>query len=137
MSFTYTDFKNGQWDPTANTLGAVAVLSDTLMLALIDITLYTADPDADLSYADIPSGAIVGTEPITGAAVTNGALTFDPVVYAALVGADWAAAVVYMDSGTDATSPLMGYLDDYASAPPSPDGTDYTWNPAAGGVIQL
>lgn len=137
MSFRYTDFANGLWDPTANTLGRVSVLTDDLVLLLIDITAYTADADADVSLADIPGGAIVGTQPITGAAVTNGALTFDPIVYPALVGADWAAAVVAKDSGTPSTSPLIGYIDDYDAPPDSPDGTDYTWNPAAGGVIQL
>lgn len=134
MSFRYTDYANGLLDPTANALGPVAVLSDTLVLAMLDLTLYTA-ADSDVSLDDIPSAAIVATVTVTGVTVTGGALGFDPAVFAAMVGAECGAAVLYKDTGTPSTSPLMFYLDDYASGMPvTPNGTNFTWNPAAGGI---
>lgn len=137
MSFTYTDFANGLYGPTANTLGRVDCLADPLVLALLDLTAYTADQDADVSLADIPGAAIIASETPTGLTVVSRRLTCDPVVFAALTAPPWAAAVLYMDTGTAGTSPLIAYVDDYTAALDPPDGTDYTWNPPAGGFIEF
>lgn len=138
-AFTYTDFANGQWDPAANTQGAIAALSDTLKLAAIDGTLYTPDRDADIVLSDIPGGAIIATADISGAAVTARGLTFDPASFGNVVaGPDITAVVLYKDSGDPTTSPLMVFTDDAATGlPVVTDGTEVVVNPGAGGIAIL
>lgn len=136
MSFTYTDFVNGLWDPTANALGRVDVLSDTLKLVLVDTAIYFADQDADVSLADIAAGARISTATPSGITVIDRALTFDPVIFTAVTGADVNAAALYKDTGTAATSPLIAYLDTFASGIPfTPDGTDRELVPDAAGLV--
>lgn len=140
MTFLYTDFANGLWDPTANAQGAVASLSDTLKLLAIDIATYVADQDADVVLADIPGGAILGAQIVTGLVVTARGLTFDPVDFGAVaVGPDIGAVVLYKDTGTPSTSPLMIYADDAATGlPATPDGTSsIVVNPGPGGIAVL
>lgn len=138
MSYTYTAFANGQWDPTANALGPVAVLTDPLVLVLVDTALYVADQDADVSLDDIPAGGIIATQPLTGVTVIDRALSADPTDFAALVGATVNAALIAKDTGTPSTSPLIAYLDDWATGIPfTPDGSDRTIAPDSGGYIVL
>lgn len=138
MTFLYTDFVNGLFDPTANALGGVDILSDTLKFAAIDILTYVADQDADVSLADIPGGGIVATATPTGVTVVTRSFTFDPVTFVAVTGAAIAGVVLYKDTGTPATSPLIAYLDDAsAGLPVTPDGGDIQFNPGAGGIAFL
>lgn len=138
MSFLYTDFRTGLWDPTANTLGRVDVLSDPISMAMLDITLYVADPDADVSLADIPSAAVVATQAMSGLIVLAAVLSADPTVFASFTGAECAAAAIFKDTGTPATSALIAYLDTFdAGMPVTPDGTDFTMNAPAGGFISI
>lgn len=136
MSSLYTDYANGLYDPTANTLGRVDILSDTIKLALIDVLTYIVDIDADNSLDDIPGGAVIATATPTGLTVIDRAFTFDPVTFVAVVGADVEAAVLYMDTGIPTTSPLIAYIDSFASGVPfTPDGTNVTVTPDAEGLI--
>lgn len=136
MTFLYTDYANGFWDETANAQGRVSALSDTLRLLAIDTATYVADQDADVTLADIPGGAILGSEILTGVVVTARGLTFDAVTFPLVaVGTDIGAVVVVKDSGTPSTSPLMIYADDAATGlPVVTDGTDVIFNPGAGGI---
>lgn len=138
MTFFYTDFVNGLFDPTANVLGGVDFLSDTIVLAAVDIATYVADQDADVSVDDIPGGAIITAAGPTGLAVVSRSFTFDPVTFTLVTGPDIAALVLYKDTGTPSTSPLIAYLDDAASGlPVTPNGGDIQVNPGAGGIAFL
>lgn len=137
MTFIYDDFANGLWDVTANTLGGVDVLSDNLRLALIDTASYVAD-SSDLSLADIPGGAVADDQPVTGVTVLARGVNFDPVTFPAVAaGPDLAAVVLYKDTGTPSTSPLMVYADAGTGLPVTPDGTDITVTPDATGIAVL
>lgn len=136
MTFLYSDFANGLWDETANAQGRVSALSDTLTLLAIDPTTYIADQDADVTLADIPSGAILGSEVVTGVVVTARGLTFDAVTFPLVaVGPDIGAVVLFKVGSDDAHSPLIAYADDAATGlPVVTDGTDVIFNPGAGGI---
>lgn len=136
MTFLYTDFANGLWDPTANAQGRVAALTDTLTLLAIDTAIYVADQDADVVLSDIPGGAILGSEVVTGVVVTARGLTFDAVTFPAVaIGPDIGAVVLYKVGSDDAHSPLIVYADDAATGlPVVTDGTDVIFNPGAGGI---
>jgi hypothetical protein len=59
------------------------------------------------------------------------------VVFSALDNVTFARCIVYLDSGVDATSYLIGYFDDAAEFPVTANGGDVTivWNTE--GIVQL
>lgn len=138
-TFTYDSLANAQWSPSGAALGGIDVLADVITALAIDITAYTAAP-ADASLADIPGAAILGTVVLTSVAVTARGFTSDPVNFGAIpAGPNVTALVIYKDTGTPGTSPLMLFLDDAsAGLPATPDGVnDVIANPGPGGWAVL
>lgn len=134
----YTDAANGLWDPNANTWGNVDVTTSPIRLLAVDTALYVVDFDADQVLDDIPTGAIIADEAITGAAVTARGFTFDPVTWPAVpAGQDIGAVVVYLEGTGPTDAPLFLYSDDSDDLPATPDGTDITYTPGAGGIAIL
>lgn len=134
----YTDAANGFWSPFSSAWGDLDVNSGTFHLVAIDVGIYVFDEDAHTVLADIPSGARLGDTVITGIAVAARGLTFDPVTWDLVpAGPDIGAVVVYKEGTSDADAPLLLYSDDSADLPATPDGTDVTYTPGAGGIAIL
>lgn len=103
---------------------------DTIKFMLVQITgggtPYTANQSTDQFVTDIPSGAIAARSPaMTTKVLADGILgaadfVFSTVTFAHACG----ALVVYKDTGSDATSPLLMYLDsaNYSGLPITPSG---------------
>lgn len=115
------------------------LILDTVKVALIDTGTYTYDAAHD--FWDDASAAVVGTpqELSAGKSVTNGLFdsTTDPT-FTAVTGNSIEALIIYIDSGTPATSPLVAYIDTGVTGlPVTPNGgdIDITWD--AAGIFQL
>jgi hypothetical protein len=123
-------FLKGQIDLTSVTVKAVAV----------DTALYTVNLTTHEFLSDIAAGARVGISgALGGKTVTSGVFTADNALFTALSGASVEAVVVFVDTGSAATSRLISYHDSGTGIPYTPGGGDYThrWNNNTGssGII--
>lgn len=126
--------------------GGINLTSDTIKLALFPST-YTANIDTHQVWSDISASEITGTNyPAGGVALagkvvtqdnTNDKATFDAndVVFTNVTLVDCRYGILYKDTGTASTSPLIAQFDWGSNQ--SPTGVNFTviWN--ASGILDL
>jgi hypothetical protein len=109
----------------------------TIKVALIDTGVYTYNA-ADQFYSSA-SAAEVGTPQTIGSKTfTNGVFDGADVTFTAVTGSSVEALILYIDTGSAATSPLVAYIDTSVTGlPVTPNGGDIaiTWN--ASGIFAL
>jgi hypothetical protein len=112
------------------------LLSGTVKAALVDTGTYTYNA-AHQFYSSVTG--VVGTpQTIANTTVTNGLFDGDDVTYTSVTGNSVEALIIYVDTGTAGTSPLVAYIDTSVTGLPiTPNGGDIsiTWN--ASGIFQL
>ena len=100
--------------------------TDTIKIALVG-SGYTASQSADDFWNDA-SSAVIGT-PATLASktVTSGVADAADVTFSAVAsGSTVTQLVIYKDTGTSSTSPLIAHIDSYTGLPLSTNGGDIT-----------
>lgn len=111
--------------------------SGTVKVALVDTGVYTYSA-ADQFYSAV-SAAVVGTPQTIGSKTfTNGVFDGSNVTYTGVTGNSVEALVIYIDTGSAATSPLVAFIDTSVTGlPVTPNGGDITvtWN--ASGIFAL
>lgn len=111
--------------------------TDTIKVALVDTGTYTYS--ASHQYYSSVSSAVVGTPVTLGSkTVTNGVFDAADSTFTAVTGNSVEAIVIYKDTGTAGTSPLIAYFDTGVTGlPVTPNGGDIsvTWN--ASGIFTL
>jgi hypothetical protein len=111
--------------------------SGTVKVALVDTGVYTYS-STDQFYSSV-SSAVVGTPQTIGSKTfTNGVFDGADVTYTSVTGNSIEALVIYIDTGSAATSPLVAYIDTSVTGlPVTPNGGDIaiTWN--ASGIFAL
>jgi hypothetical protein len=134
--FFYTNFAKGEFQK-----GNIALLTGTIKIALFGAT---PDIDADEYFDDLASeivasgytagGVTLGTKTVT-VDDTNDWADFDCAnpTWATLATATILAAVVYVDTGTPATSTVIGW---YTIATNS-NGGPYTLNVPTAGLLRF
>lgn len=119
--------------------GLIDFTTDTIKVALLKNT-YPQDLTNDEFYAGI-SAYVVGTPQILGSkSVAGGAFdAADPTFAAVAAGDTVEALVIYKDTGTDATSPLLMYIDTVTGFPLATNGGDITpqWDNGAYKIVSL
>lgn len=131
----YPKYKEAILQSAANT----NLSSGTVKVALVDTGTYTYS--AAHQYYSSVSG--VGGTPQTLASKTIGTVsagTFDAadITFSAVAGTvSYEALVIYVDSGSAATSPLVAYIDTATGLPVTSNGGDIsvTWD--AAGIFTL
>lgn len=110
--------------------------SGTVKVALIDTGTYTYNA-AHQFYSSVTG--VVGTPQTIGTrTITNGLFDGDDVTYTSVTGNSVEALIIYVDTGTASTSPLVAYIDTSVTGlPVTPNGGNIsiTWN--ASGIFQL
>lgn len=108
-------------------------LADNIKSVLVDTNDYAVDLATHDFLADIPAGARVATSGnLTGKTITAGACYASPWIFPAVSGDVSEALVIYKDSGNEATSQLIAYIDSVSGLPVTPNGTDITITPDTG-----
>ena len=116
---------------------------DTINAVLIDTDDYTADFLADEFYSDIPAGAKIQSGTLLSPTSTNGVADAANLTLSAVTGDQSEAIVIVKDTGSDATSPLIAYIDSATGLPVTPNGGDivFQWDSALsgsqGGIFKL
>ncbi len=109
-----------------------------IRVILVDLADYTYAATHEF-LSDVPSAARVSvTDALTGRSVSDTGL-FDAAdsVFTAATGDPSEAMILYLHTGTEATSRLMLYLDTSPGLPMTPTGVDLTLTWSASGIAQL
>lgn len=115
--------------------------NNNLSAGTVKVALVTAGytyASTDQFYSSV-SASVVGTPQTIGSKTfTNGVFSGGNVTFTAVTGSQVVALVVYVDTGTTTTSPLVAYIDtSVTNLPVTPNGGDIsiTWN--ASGIFAL
>ena len=115
-------------------------LTDTIKVILVDTGAYTPQTAIHQYLADITlSARIAGPVTLTSKATTGGAADGADVTFTSVSGPTIEAIVIYRDTGTEATSPLIAYIDTATGLPITPNGGDIivTWDNGANKIFKL
>lgn len=117
--------------------GTVDLNDSTVKVALVDTGTYTYNAAHEFESPDL-TGTVGTAQTITNTTVTNGLFDGDNVTFTAVSGNSVEALIIYIDTGTPATSRLVAYIDTSVTGlPVTPNGGDITitWN--GSGIFQL
>jgi hypothetical protein len=117
--------------------GSIDLSSDTIKIALIDTGVYTYS--ASDEFWSAASSAIVGTAAtLASKTVTNGTFDAADVIFSSVTGASVEALIVYKDTGSAATSPLICFIDVASSGlPVTPNGNNIDVQFNASGIFSI
>lgn len=115
--------------------------NNNLSSGTVKVALVTAGYTYSSSnqYYSSVSASVVGTPQTIGSKTfTNGVFDGSDVAFTSVTGAQVVSLVIYIDTGTAATSPLVAFIDTgVTNLPVTPNGGDIniTWN--ASGIFAL
>lgn len=126
-----------KWKEALMQGAANSSLSGTVKVALVDTGVYTYSAAHD--FLDDLGASRIGTDQTLGSKTfTDG--TFDAAnsVFTAVSGPTAEALVIYIETGTPATSRLVAYIDaGVTGLPVTPNGGDINVNWNANGIFRL
>ena len=114
--------------------------TDTIKAVLVDTGTYTVNLSAHEFLSDIGTGTRIATSgAFTGKTTAGGAADANDVTFTSVTGASIEAIVLYKDTGTDSTSPLIAFIDTATGLPLTPNGGDIivTWDNGANKIFKL
>lgn len=116
-------------------------LADDIKAVLIDVDDYVVSIDVHQFLSDIPVGARVATSPnLAGKTNVLGTLDANNLTFAAVLGDESEALVIYQDTGVAGTSKLIAYIDTVLSGlPVTPSGADILvqWDNGANKILTI
>lgn len=115
-------------------------LTDTIKVLLVSTTAYTVNASTHEFLSDISGSArIAGPITLTGKSTAGGAADGADVTFPAVTGGAIGAIVIYSDTGTESTSPLIAYLDTATGLPITPNGGDIivTWDNGTNKIFKV
>ncbi len=115
-------------------------MTDTIKVILVSTSAYTPQTAVHQYLADVPlSSRIAGPVTLTAKATTGGAADAADCTFTSVSGATINAIVIYKDTGTEATSPLIAYIDTATGLPITPNGGDIivTWDNGVNKIFRV
>ena len=115
-------------------------MTDTVKVILVSTSAYTPQTAVHQYLSDIPTSArIAGPVTLTAKATTGGAADAADCTFTSVSGATINAIVIYKDTGTEATSPLIAYIDTATGLPITPNGGDIivTWDNGVNKIFRV
>jgi len=115
-------------------------MTDTIKCLLVDTGAYTPQTSVHEYLSDIPTSArIAGPVTLTSKATTGGAADAADVTFTSVSGPSIEAIVIYADTGTESTSPLIAYIDTATGLPITPNGGDIivTWDNGTNKIFKV
>ena len=115
-------------------------MTDVVKVILVDTGAYTPQTAVHQYLSDIPTSArIAGPVTMTGKATTGGAADANAVTFTAVSGTSIEAIIIYVDTGTESTSPLIAFIDTATGLPITPNGGDIivTWDNGTNKIFKV
>jgi|SRR3954467_12943467 len=120
--------------------GAVSWSSDNIKVVLVDNADYTVNLSTHEFLSDVASGGRVATSAnLSSKTTTAGVADAADVTFTAVTGDQSESLVIYKDTGSAATSPLIAYIDTATGLPVTPNGADITvtWDNGSNKIFKL
>ena len=128
-----------KWKAAIMQLTANNSLTGNVKAVLLDLGVYTYST-AHQFYTDL-TGVVGSRSPVfTTKTYTLGVFDADPITFTAVTGNSVEALGIFIDTGTDSTSPLVSFLDTGVTGlPVTPNGGDIivTWDDGANKIFVL
>ena len=87
-------------------------MTDTIKVLLVDTGAYTPNTGTHEHLSDIATAArIAGPVTLTGKSTAGGAADAADCTFPSVSGASIEAIIIYVDTGTESTSPLIAIID--------------------------
>lgn len=115
-------------------------MTDTVKVILVDNGAYTPQTSVHQYLSDIPTSArIAGPVTLTSKATTGGAADAADVTFTSVTGASIESIIIFADTGVEATSPLIAYIDTATGLPITPNGGDIivTWDNGTNKIFKV
>ena len=115
-------------------------MTDTIKVILVDTGAYTPQTGIHQYLSDIPTSArIAGPVTLTSKATTGGAADAADCTFVSVSGNSIEAIIIYADTGVEATSPLIAYIDTATGLPITPNGGDIivTWDNGTNKIFKV
>lgn len=113
--------------------GDIDLLVDDIRAILIDAADYTVNLATHDFLDDIPSGARVAVSgALSGKTTTAGVFNHSTGTFTSVTGDTSEALVYYKHTGTESTSYLIAYVDNFTGLPVTPNGQNITFTPSTG-----
>ena len=116
--------------------GAIDLTTDTIKVILVDTADYTFSSTHEFQ-SDVAAAAQEEISPaMTTKSVTDGTFDADDVTFSGTSGDACEAVIIFKDTGTDTTSPVIAYLDSLSGLPVTLGG-DVTISWDAAGIFTI
>lgn len=116
----------------------INLTSDTIKVKLVDTGQYDPVVATDEDEADLSPDPTIGTDQTLGTiTVTNGTFDAADATFTSVTGNSVEELLIFKDTGTPATSPLLVSFDTATGLPVTPNGGDIViqWN--GSGIFSL
>lgn len=118
--------------------GANSSLAGNVKAVLVDLADYTYSAAHEFLSDITAIGRVATSANLTTKTYANGLFDADNAVFSAVTGDVSEAVVIYVDSGSAATSRLVAFFDTGVTGlPVTPNGGDINLNFNASGIFQL
>ena len=130
----YTSAKNS----FLGTGTAIDLDADTIKVILADSADYTVNLSTHDMLNDVAAGARVSTATLASKAISGGAFDSADPTFTAVSGDVSELLILYKDTGTESTSPLIAYYDTFSAGMPiTPNGGNVVATIASAGWFAL
>lgn len=121
--------------------GEIDLIDNTINASLVDTGLYTVNLSTDDFRDDINNDAVIATQPLGTKSVTDGVFNAANSVFPNVPATanTIEAVVIWKDTGTPGTSPLIAYIDSATGLPVTPNDGNITliWDSGASKIFRL
>ena len=120
--------------------GVISWSGDDIKLVLCDEADYVVDLVNDDFYDDVTAaGRVAVSGNFAAKTFAAGVVDADNIVFGAVAGDVCESLTCFMDTGNEATSPVICNIDDAAGLPVDPNGGDInvTWDNGANKIFKL
>ena len=114
-------------------------VADTIKVVLVDAADYTVNLSTHDFLDDVAAGARVATATLASKTATAGVADAADTTFPTVSGDVSEALVIYKDSGVEATSQLIAYIDTATGLAVTPNGGDIVvqWDSGANKIFKL
>jgi hypothetical protein len=103
----------------------IDMATDTITIALIDTGNYTFNSGHQFR-SDVSNDAVISSANLSNKTVANGVFDADDATFTSVTGANCEALIIFQNTGFQANSRLIAFIDSATGLPILPNGGDIT-----------
>ena len=103
----------------------INLVTDTISIALVDTGNYTFSA-TDQYRSDVSNDAVISTATLANKTTANVVFDADDATFTSVTGANCEALIIFQNTGNQANSRLIAFIDSATGLPILPNGGDIT-----------